>query len=148
MPCFFPSFFPCFDGNDDGEEEFGSDGREQDEKREEKPMMPPSVDIFPAGNGGSNVRNSFDSKKELVSDFKEPVNILQRAQLDGSKREALDKKKSSGSDFSARIFTFRELAAATKNFRQECILGEGGFGTVHKGHLETGQVCLLFEYNF
>lgn len=142
MPCFFPSFFPCFDGNDDGEE-FSSDVHELDEKREVKPMMPPSVDIIPAGNGGSNVRNSFDSKKEPVNEFKEPVNVLQKAQLVGPERVALDEKKSSGSDFSARIFTFRELAAATKNFRQECILGEGGFGTVHKGHLETGEVVAV-----
>lgn len=42
----------------------------------------------------------------------------------------------------AQTFTFRELAAATNNFRQECLLGEGGFGRVYKGQLEsTGQVC-------
>jgi hypothetical protein len=40
----------------------------------------------------------------------------------------------------AQTFTFRELAAATKNFRPECLLGEGGFGRVYKGRLEnTGQ---------
>ncbi|XP_024027524.1 serine/threonine-protein kinase PBS1 [Morus notabilis] len=40
----------------------------------------------------------------------------------------------------AQTFTFRELAAATKNFRPECFLGEGGFGRVYKGRLEsTGQ---------
>jgi len=42
---------------------------------------------------------------------------------------------------SLKIFTFRELATATKNFRQECLLGEGGFGRVYKGTLKsTGQV--------
>ncbi|KAA3487816.1 receptor-like kinase LIP2 isoform X2 [Gossypium australe] len=30
----------------------------------------------------------------------------------------------------AQRFSFRDLAAATKNFRQECLLGEGGFGRV------------------
>lgn len=41
----------------------------------------------------------------------------------------------------AQTFTFRELAAATKNFRPESLLGEGGFGRVYKGRLEsTGQV--------
>ncbi|KAF2579735.1 hypothetical protein F2Q68_00002574 [Brassica cretica] len=40
-----------------------------------------------------------------------------------------------------KIFSFRELATATKNFRQECLLGEGGFGRVYKGTLKsTGQV--------
>ena len=46
--------------------------------------------------------------------------------------------KSGGSDnISAQTFTFRELAAATKNFRAECFLGEGGFGKVYKGCLES-----------
>lgn len=30
----------------------------------------------------------------------------------------------------AQLFTFRELASATKNFRNESIVGEGGFGPV------------------
>ncbi|KAK6164259.1 hypothetical protein DH2020_001123 [Rehmannia glutinosa] len=37
----------------------------------------------------------------------------------------------------AQTFTFRELATATKNFRQEYLLGEGGFGRVYKGRLEN-----------
>ncbi|KAK7358070.1 hypothetical protein VNO80_17370 [Phaseolus coccineus] len=37
----------------------------------------------------------------------------------------------------AQTFTFRELAAATKNFRPQSFLGEGGFGRVYKGRLET-----------
>ena len=38
----------------------------------------------------------------------------------------------------AQTFTFRELAAATNNFRQESFLGEGGFGRVYKGQLPSG----------
>jgi hypothetical protein len=41
-----------------------------------------------------------------------------------------------------QTFTFRELAAATKNFRQDCLLGEGGFGRVCEGRLENWQVSL------
>lgn len=35
-----------------------------------------------------------------------------------------------------RIFTFAELKAATKNFRPDTVLGEGGFGKVFKGWIE------------
>ncbi|XP_010558586.1 PREDICTED: receptor-like kinase LIP1 isoform X2 [Tarenaya hassleriana] len=43
-----------------------------------------------------------------------------------------------------KTFTFRELATATRNFRQECLLGEGGFGRVYKGTLQsTGQVVAV-----
>lgn len=44
----------------------------------------------------------------------------------------------------AHTFTYRELAAATRNFKAECLLGEGGFGRVYKGRLEsTSQVVAV-----
>ncbi|GMI84542.1 LOST IN POLLEN TUBE GUIDANCE 2, PBS1-Like 5 [Hibiscus trionum] len=47
-------------------------------------------------------------------------------------------------EIAAQKFSFRELAAATKNFRQECLLGEGGFGRVYKGTLQAnGQVVAV-----
>ncbi|XP_051116065.1 probable serine/threonine-protein kinase PBL25 [Andrographis paniculata] len=45
---------------------------------------------------------------------------------------------------STKNFSFRELAMATKNFRQECLLGEGGFGRIYKGTLQgTGQIVAV-----
>ncbi|CAK9177919.1 unnamed protein product [Ilex paraguariensis] len=35
-----------------------------------------------------------------------------------------------------RIFSFAELKAATRNFRSDTVLGEGGFGKVYKGWLD------------
>ncbi|KAH7669389.1 Non-specific serine/threonine protein kinase protein [Dioscorea alata] len=35
-----------------------------------------------------------------------------------------------------RIFTFAELRSATRNFKPDSVLGEGGFGTVFKGWLD------------
>lgn len=44
-------------------------------------------------------------------------------------------------EIAAKAFTFREMAVATKNFRQECVLFDDGFGRVFKGTLKsTGQV--------
>ena len=61
----------------------------------------------------------------------------------GSKRELPSPKDGPGVPIAAHIFTFRELAAATENFRPESFLGEGGFGRVYKGQLgSTGQVIL------
>lgn len=66
------------------------------------------------------------------------------------RRESSGLKDEPAVDIKAQTFTFRELAAATNNFRSECLLGEGGFGRVYKGRMEsTGQVngfsCLLLK---
>ncbi|KAL2922820.1 Serine/threonine-protein kinase PBL27, partial [Bienertia sinuspersici] len=80
------------------------------------------------------------------------VSCLGLARLNKSKsRNGSDPKKEppiskdgSTAHIAAQTFTFRELAAATKNFRPESLLGEGGFGRVYKGRLEsTGQVVAV-----
>jgi serine/threonine protein kinase len=35
-----------------------------------------------------------------------------------------------------RVFTFAELKAATRNFKSDTVLGEGGFGRVYKGWVD------------
>ncbi|RRT84013.1 hypothetical protein B296_00005838 [Ensete ventricosum] len=58
--------------------------------------------------------------------------------------EAPSSKEAGNGNIAAETFTFRELASATKNFRSECLIGEGGFGRVYKGRLEkTGQVVAV-----
>ncbi|KAI7739073.1 hypothetical protein M8C21_005232, partial [Ambrosia artemisiifolia] len=66
-----------------------------------------------------------------------------RVSLD-PKKEQVVVKDGQTANIAAQTFTFRELAAATKNFRPESLLGEGGFGRVYKGRLDsTGQVVAV-----
>ena len=70
----------------------------------------------------SKSRSGSDAKKDL-------------------KKELSVQKDGPTAHIAAQTFTFRELATATKNFKPESLLGEGGFGHVYKGRLEsTGQV--------
>lgn len=44
------------------------------------------------------------------------------------------------------MMVYQEVAAATKNFSSECLLGEGGFGRVYKGQMKgTEEVSTLTE---
>ncbi|KAK9063977.1 hypothetical protein SSX86_017849 [Deinandra increscens subsp. villosa] len=47
----------------------------------------------------------------------------------------------------ANSFTFRELATATQNFKDANLIGEGGFGSVYKGRLESGKVVAVKQLN-
>ncbi|KAF3662855.1 Serine/threonine-protein kinase CDL1 [Capsicum annuum] len=52
-------------------------------------------------------------------------------------------KDGESGQIAAKIFTFRELAAATRNFRGDCLLGEGGFGRVYKGRIDSNQIVAI-----
>lgn len=69
-------------------------------------------------------------------------NNKSKAAVDHANNNAAN-KDDRDNNIAAETFTFRELAAATKNFRQECLIGEGGFGRVYKGKLATGQVTVF-----
>ncbi|XP_022991368.1 serine/threonine-protein kinase PBS1-like [Cucurbita maxima] len=110
--------FPCFDSR---EEEKLNPERESDDGQQDHPMVPPNIAKLPSGT------DKLGSKSN-----------------GGSKREQQIPKDAPLVNISAQTFTFRELAIATKNFRPECFIGEGGFGRVYKGRLEsTGQIVAV-----
>ncbi|KAK8682787.1 hypothetical protein V6N13_055161 [Hibiscus sabdariffa] len=104
-----------------------------------------------AGNNGGTVKEL--QKKDSAKDGSVgKIQHVNRVNSDKSKSQsASDPKKEPAipkdgptTNIAAQTFTFRELAAATNNFRPECLLGEGGFGRVYKGRLEsTGQVVAV-----
>ncbi|KAG6437954.1 hypothetical protein SASPL_102885 [Salvia splendens] len=64
-----------------------------------------------------------------------PCNENPRKTAEATTNKATNKEGGDNNNIAAQTFTFRELTAATKNFRQEYMLGEGRFGRVYKGCL-------------
>ncbi|CAL5421060.1 unnamed protein product [Camellia sinensis] len=109
--------FSCFDSR----EEKPNLHNERDHPNESLPTAPSNISRLSSGGDRLKSRSNLGSRKESSSPKGLPdVNIA------------------------AHIFSFRELATATKNFRPESFLGEGGFGRVYKGRLEsTGQAIAV-----
>ncbi|KAF4388540.1 hypothetical protein CsatB_007961 [Cannabis sativa] len=74
-------------------------------------------------------------------------NDSSRVEIDNFTRSSGRKDTGSPNKCAARSFTFKELAAATRNFREVNLIGEGGFGRVFKGRLETNQVVAIKQLN-
>ncbi|KAL6616817.1 hypothetical protein ACP70R_039087 [Stipagrostis hirtigluma subsp. patula] len=68
---------------------------------------------------------------------------VERVHAGGGEEQGGCRSSEAGSSSRARAFPYGELAAATGNFRAECLLGEGGFGRVYRGRLESGQVVAV-----
>lgn len=84
-------------------------------------------------------------KQEMLDQVKSTSEELRKLTSLSVKGES---KNGESENLPAQVFSFRELANATKNFRGECLLGEGGFGRVYKGRLEsTNQVVAIKQLN-
>ncbi|KAE8734262.1 Serine/threonine-protein kinase PBS1 [Hibiscus syriacus] len=106
-----------------------------------------------ANNGGITVKElqKKDSSKDGSLGQFQHVNRVNSVKSKSHSSPASDPKKEPAlpndgptAKIAAQTFTFRELTAATNNFRPECLIGEGGFGRVYKGCLESiGQVVAI-----
>ncbi|KAL3725717.1 hypothetical protein ACJRO7_030704 [Eucalyptus globulus] len=89
----------------------------------------------------------FSSHVELIKkEHLTPIEGHNASHAPGAKKQKLldesqnKPNKVDHEKIEAQHFTFRELASATKNFRPEYLLGEGGFSRVYKGTLQdSGQ---------
>ncbi|XP_009799954.1 putative serine/threonine-protein kinase PBL23 [Nicotiana tabacum] len=82
-------------------------------------------------------------KRSLRKNIQEHKNTKTQSNLsfrnDSSRRRYIAEEiaKLGKGNISAEIFTFQELKLATQNFDNDRLLGEGGFGRVYKGHIES-----------
>ncbi|KAK9699504.1 hypothetical protein RND81_08G177900 [Saponaria officinalis] len=91
---------------------------------------------------GSRKSNENLKKKTTTNNgsirFQISSSTSDQFKVNGSSCGQKEVSKDAKSDrFSVKTFTFRELAAVTRNFRADYLLGEGGFGRVYRGRLES-----------
>lgn len=86
---------------------------------------------------------SLEVKKQGSVNGKEEVSDTRPGHTEG-RTQLVAPSDNASAHITTQTFRFRELAAATRNFRSDCLLGEGGFGRVYKGRLEsTNQVVAI-----
>ncbi|KAL9660794.1 hypothetical protein QQ045_025612 [Rhodiola kirilowii] len=95
-------------------------------------------------NNDNGVKKDLSSSTQFQSVNKAGSDKLKTRNVSDSKKELAVSSDRSTTHIAAQTFTFKELAVSTQNFRPECLIGEGGFGRVYKGSLQsTGQVVAV-----
>ncbi|XP_022146087.1 probable serine/threonine-protein kinase PBL5 [Momordica charantia] len=93
-------------------------------------IPPPSSDT---GDLKANLNvKTGEEENEVVCENDQLASDTNIEDLDSHNNEVSKKAKTNEG---IETFTFNELVVATKNFKSDCFLGEGGFGKVYRGHL-------------
>ncbi|KAK4778838.1 hypothetical protein SAY86_006366 [Trapa natans] len=79
---------------------------------------------------------SWKRSRNLDRDQSVKSNISVNDPPDEEKQEALAREEIPIAAEKAHSFTYRELATATRNFREDSFIGQGGFGAVYIGRLK------------
>ncbi|EXB50275.1 Serine/threonine-protein kinase PBS1 [Morus notabilis] len=83
------------------------------------------------------------SLKKSIKEYRDTKTLASFANIsfksDSSKRRYITEEisKIGKGNITAQIFSFRELCVATQNFHPDHLLGEGGFGRVYRGNIES-----------
>ncbi|URE00009.1 serine threonine-protein kinase [Musa troglodytarum] len=89
-------------------------------------------------------------RRETSSRIEDSASAQSGSRFLGDSSESGKKASLPGGETSkcARSFTFRDLAVATQNFREANLIGEGGFGRVYRGRIDSGQASPCFFFLF
>ncbi|XP_074555731.1 putative serine/threonine-protein kinase PIX13 [Curcuma longa] len=97
---------------------------------------PTPVDATPSSTGRSTSRTSgSETTTGKLSSFSSSTTLGQSAGSGVSVEEVFREGRILEAP-NLRVYTFAELRSSTRNFKPECVLGEGGFGKVYKGWVE------------
>ncbi|XP_021908137.1 probable serine/threonine-protein kinase PIX13 isoform X2 [Carica papaya] len=92
----------------------------------------------PASTPGKS--NNISDNIDLFSPTTASNSSFGKSQLSEAVSERLDETNPSGKILETpnlKVFSFADLRSATKNFKSDTLLGEGGFGKVYKGWMDT-----------
>ncbi|XP_057473996.1 probable serine/threonine-protein kinase PBL23 [Actinidia eriantha] len=91
----------------------------------------------------SEQREARKSLKKSIQEYKDTKNLASFANIsfksDSSKRRYIAEEiaKIGKGNVTAQIFSFHDLSTATQNFNPDSLVGEGGFGRVYRGCIES-----------
>ncbi|XP_030527361.1 probable serine/threonine-protein kinase PIX13 [Rhodamnia argentea] len=94
------------------------------------------------------LKSNYDRHKQDALPRKRAANGASNGSQNGAPENGRENEKKTPSSSAAgaqeallpnlKMFTFAELRSATRNFRPDTVLGEGGFGRVFKGWVDEG----------